>query len=725
MSADRSRSPLDLLSERMGVQPEYRDARGKVVRTSAATKRGLLAAMGVEAGDDDAALQALDLMQRDTNARALPAVQVVRGSDQPVGVDVILPGQTGKVRWRLRLEQGEEHVGEVEFAGLPWVGTLHTQQLIRERRRLVLAAPLPLGYHELILEPGGASMALIVSPERCWLPPGFPEEQRWWGLSAQLYLLRSAGNWGIGDFTDLGGLATLSAARGADVIGLNPLHALFGDDPEQASPYSPASRLLLNVLNIDVSSVPELRDCPRARQLIASADFQQRLAACRSQQLVDYRTVTDLKLAALFALFENCRLARQSRWQAFEIFRRAGGELLQSSCVFLALREHFSQQVGVGADWHRWPMEFQDAGSEAVREFAQEHHERVEFLVWMQWLAQEQLAAAAGTARRAGMSIGLYRDLAVGADRAGAESWINPRVVLSGARVGAPPDILNPAGQNWGLPPFNPHALRNEGYRSFIQLVRANMRCAGALRIDHAMALQQLYWIPEGGTPQEGAYVSYPLADLVAILALESHRHRCMVVGEDLGTVPENFRERLASAGILSYRVLFFEQDAAAGRFLTPDEYPQLALSVIGNHDLGTLRGWWLARDLDVKERLGLLSQPGEAARQRNERGRDRERLVDALRRARLWTGQGEPDLEALVVMVHRFLARTSAGLAMVQLEDIAAQVDPINIPGTSGEHPNWRRRLSLRLEELVTARRFLELTQVLRDERPPAEPVA
>jgi 4-alpha-glucanotransferase len=318
------------------------------------------------------------------------------------------------------------------------------------------------------------------------------------------------------------------------------------------------------------------------------------------------------------------------------------------------------------------------------------------------------------------MRIGLYRDLAVGADQAGAETWVNPRVAVSRARVGAPPDVLNPAGQDWGLPPFNPHALRDEGYRSFIELVSTNMRAAGGLRIDHVMALQHLYWIPQGGKPQDGAYVRYPMEDLVGILALESHRHRCLVVGEDLGTVPENFRQRMAAAGILSYRVLFFEQDAATGRFLPPHQYPALAVSVAGNHDLATLRGWWLGRDLEVKERLGLLSQPGEAARQREARQQDKVRLLEALGQAQLSADDAaEPDVETLVMRIHRFLAQTNSGLALAQIDDLTGEVDPVNVPATSGEYPNWRRRLSMTLEELASSWSFRECTRIFRDERP------
>jgi 4-alpha-glucanotransferase len=316
------------------------------------------------------------------------------------------------------------------------------------------------------------------------------------------------------------------------------------------------------------------------------------------------------------------------------------------SCLLLALREHFAREEPSHTDWHLWPEEYRDPASPAVARFAEENRHRLDFLAWLQWVADEQLGAAAVTARDRGMAVALYRDLAVGADRAGAETWSNAAAVVSGAQVGAPSDIYNPAGQNWGLPPFHPRALREEGYRSFIQLVRANMHHAGGLRIDHAMGLLHLYWVPEGGKPSAGAYVRYPIEELIGILALESHRHGCLIIGEDLGTVPQGFRERMAEANILSYRVLFFERELETGAFLQPSAYPALALVVVAGHDLPTLRGRWERRDLDLKEQLGLFPDVGEAVRQRQ--ARDRIQFLEALRRERLSPDDGEPDIPTL-----------------------------------------------------------------------------
>jgi 4-alpha-glucanotransferase len=575
---------LDLLAARMGIEPEFRNARGVIVRAGVETKRSLLAAMGIEAADEAQAEAALDALDRAEWLRPAAPVQVLRADPGGVAVGLVLPPETERIAWQLILEDGTERSGQEEFSGLGLISERCLDGLVLHRRLLALEGDLPWGYHRLEIEPGGAEMSLVVTPGRCWLPPGLDDGRRLWGIAVQLYLLRSAANWGIGDFGDLRNLVELAASRGADVIGVNPLHAMFTDDPEHASPYSPESRLLLNILNIDVAALPELNLCPEAWRLIESEAFVRELSACRAQHLVDYAAVTTLKLTALELLFEACRTAPDgARWH-FQEFRSERGEVLQRNCLFQALREHFAKEDHAHADWHAWPVEYQDPASPAVDRFATENRLRLDFLTWLQWVADEQLAAAA--ARERGMAVGLYRDLAVGADRAGAETWADAATVVSGAQVGAPPDIHNPAGQNWGLPPFHPRALREEGYRSFVELVRANMRHAGGLRIDHVMGLQHLYWIPEGKPPSGGAYVQYPIEDLVGILALESHRHHSLVVGEDLGTVPEGFRERMAQANILSYRTLFFEQNMETGDFLAPEEYPRRALAVVGSHDL-------------------------------------------------------------------------------------------------------------------------------------------
>ena len=715
-----SETSLDVLAAKMGIVPEFRDARGNRVRTSEATQRSLLKAMDIEADDDAQVTRSLEMLESEQWQQSLAPVHVIMIGRDPMAIDVVLPADSGVLHWTVTLEGGDSQRGSVEFSNLRLLESKQFQGHRLERRRLLIGADLPRGYHVLQIEPSATRTTLIITPRECWLPAAFEGGGRLWGLAAQLYLLRSDNNWGIGDYTDLRELIILGASRGADVIGLNPLHTLFADDPEQASPYSPATRLLLNVLNIDVRAVPELPNCAKARELIDSADFQSRLRSCRAQQWVDYAAVAELKTAALNLLFNACRESGDpDRWPAFQRWRKERGELLEKNCLFLALREHFARTAGC-ADWHNWPAEFRNPTSREVQQFAREHHESLDQIAWQQWIAEAQLAAAAHEARDRNMRIGLYRDLAVGANPSGAETWVNPQAVVTGARVGAPPDIYNPAGQNWGLPPFNPRALRAEGYRSFIQLIRANMRCAGGLRIDHVMALQQLYWVPQGGRPQDGAYVQYPLHDLVGILALESHRHRCLVVGEDLGTVPENFRERMAEANILSYRVLLFEQNQKTGEFISPDRYPALSLAVTGSHDLPTLRGWWAGADLELKQRLGLFPDKDEADAQRASRRRDKAALIEALRREGLLPPDSDPRFGELVRAVHAFLARSASALVMAQLDDLSDELEQVNVPGTADERPNWRRRLSLTLPELAGSTRLTEIAAIFGAERSP-----
>jgi len=707
-------SALGTLAARNGIEPSFRDARGETRQTSPDTQRALLAAMGVQANDEGQAQAALQALDRAEWERVLPPVCVVFSDPGPVTVDLIFPSGTGEVMWRIALEEGGEVSGTVSFAALASAGTIELDGRRLERRRLVLSE-LPWGYHRMSVQPGSGETTLIVTPGTCWVPEAITKGQRLWGVAAQIYLLRSAGNWGIGDYGDLRRLAELLAARGADVVGLNPLHAMFLDAPEHASPYSPASRLLLNVLNIDVVALPELADCAEARALVASPEFQQRLEQCRAAALLDYAGVAGLKVPVLQLLFAACSHAADGeRWRAFEAFRRDRGEAFERGCVFLALRQYFAGRNPAQAAWHAWPEEYRDPASPAVGHFAREHAELVAFHAWLQWIADTQLAAAAAAAKD--MAVGLYRDLAVGADSAGAETWSSKATVVADAQVGAPPDIYNPAGQDWGLPPFHPRALRDEAYRSFVDLIRANMRHAGGLRIDHVMALQHLYWVPRGGSPRDGAYVSYPLDDLVGILALESQRHRCLVVGEDLGTVPEGFRERMAEARILSYRVLFFEKDANG--FLPPGRYPTLAVAVAGSHDLPTLRGWWEAGDIDLKEHLHLYPDADGAAAARQERARDREHLLAALRNEGLLPGSGNVGVETLGSAAHAYLSRSKSALAVAQIDDITDEADPVNVPATSNEHPNWRRRLSLTLDELEVHPRLDALSGIFGAER-------
>ncbi|MBV9628311.1 MAG: 4-alpha-glucanotransferase [Xanthobacteraceae bacterium] len=708
----------DELAERMGIESEFVSATGETIATSAETKRKLLNAMGIAVDNEEVARASREGLDLAAWEKALPPVKVLRTADSAPSLELVLRTGAGECTGVLSLEDGTRRQFEFDFSSLELIGSKELQGVVHERRKLLLEPGLPCGYHTFELAGFGSRTNLIVSPGSCWLPPKIQQGGRLWGLAIQLYLLRSNRNWGIGDFTDLNTLVEIIARRGGDVIGLNPLHALFPDEPEHASPYAPATRLLLNPLNIDVEAVPELARCERVKAKLGSEQIRQALETCRAEQLVDYTRISALKFDILRDLFEACRNEPGGpRWTAFLRFKLERGEVLARNVLFIALRQHFAGQDKAQADWHNWPQPFRDPNSESAVRFADKHKQELDFLGWLQWVAEQQLAAVASTAKTSDMQIGLYRDLAVGADAAGAETWASAGAIINDAFVGAPPDIYNPAGQNWGLPPFNPRALQDEGYHSFIELIRANMRHAGGLRIDHAMALQHLYWVPAGEDPSAGAYVRYPMEDLISILALESHRHHCLVVGEDLGTVPKGFRERMAAANILSYRVLIFERDEDTSDFLPPNSYPRLALAVFASHDLPTLWGWWEGRDIELRQRLNLLPE-ADGARLRSERADDRARLVKACRDAGFLEDAAEHDFTSLHRAVHAFLASTNSALSIAQLDDLTGEVDPVNIPATTNEYPNWRRRFSVDLDTLASDPAFDRILRSLDDAR-------
>jgi 4-alpha-glucanotransferase len=687
---------LDRLAELAGIEPRYYDYWGRLVETTDSTKRALLAAMGYEAGDEGAAAAALLALEREERARLLPPVIVLStsGADR-LGEDGVrfLEETLARLRsWKIELEDGSAFQSD--------------------------RSKLPLGYHRLLARDSAGSEAectLIVTPQWCYLPPSM-SDGRIWALSTQLYALRSERNWGIGDFSDLATFCRLAGEAGASAVGLNPLHELYPSNADAASPYSPSSRLFLNILYIDVERVAELRDSPETQSWIASAKFRSRLDGLRRATVVDYRGVADVKLDVLGRLHRifQASCAREpngSRAIAFRHFVAGGGEALQRLAVYEALSERLRARDPSLYGWPSWPADYRSPSSPAIGAFAREHSERVEFFLYIQWLASHQLAGAAGAGRDCGVA--LYRDLAVGSDLGGAEAWGDRRTIVTEASLGAPADMHNTVGQYWGLAPLSPHGLRASGYAPFAALLRANMHHAAVLRIDHAMALQRCFWIPRGTSARGGAYVRYALEEMLGVLALESMRHRCAVVGEDLGTVPEGFRERMQAANVLSSRVLYFERNWNDGTFLPPDRYPRLAAASVGTHDLPTLAGWWTG-DRSTNE----------------DRARDRHLMVEAFERAGAVDSASLPALRAaatdgnasavpeIVNGASRFLAGTPSVLTVVAIEDVLCEREAVNVPGTVDEHPNWRRKRSVPLEALASDGRLARIGSIIEEAR-------
>jgi glycogen operon protein len=547
---------------------------------------------------------------------------------------------------------------------------------ILHTRRIALPV-LPAGRYRLRVEGTEAVCSLTVAPPRCHLPARLLAGGRAWGIAAQLYTLRRAhGDQGIGDLTDLADLVRVAGGMGAGAIGLNPLHALFPRDYGRASPYQPSDRRFLDPLIIDVMAPPLPLEAPGVRAALARAAPV--FAALAARELVDYPAVWEAKRGVLEAAFAGWRPGPD-----FDRFIAEGGEPLLGFARFQAIAE--TQAAG---DWRTWPADLRDPANPAVGAAAPPG--RVRFALFLQWIADRQLAAAAR-----GLEIGLYRDLAVGAAPDGAEAWAAGATLMHGVSVGAPPDPLGPDGQIWGLPPPDPRALRAAGYAPFAALLAANMRHAGALRIDHVMGLARLFLVPDGGRGQDGAYLAYPLDDLLGQLALESTRARCLVVGEDLGTVPDGIRAALAERDVLSYQVLRFARDGE--RLRPPREYPRNAVACAATHDIATVAGWWQGTDIDERVALGLLDSAAAAA-ERAARTAGKAELLALLKAEGIVPGD---DLPAAVLAL---LARTPCRLVLAQADDLAGETVAVNMPGTDRERPNWRRRLHVDVATLCAA---------------------
>jgi 4-alpha-glucanotransferase len=668
---------LDRLADLAGIEPVVRDFFGNERVVSAEAKRAILRSMGFEAETDASiAVSLRELQARRWLELIAPAI-VVRPGDTAFACSA--PEFDGEVLWRLTLESGEEFAGTVPWSACRRIDADRIDGRPYERKYVQLEIEPPLGYHRLLIEAAGArrEAAFIVAPHRAYETPAV--EDGLWLLAVQLYALRSDRNWGIGDFGDLAAFGRIARSLGASAVALNPLHALYLTNPSSASPYSASSRLFLNALYLDVRAVPDFAESDRAQSIAASRDHADALKGLRDLDLVDYPAVAEIKLEILHALWESFLrrhlAADTSRARAFSAFRLKGGQALIDFARYEAIA--WTQAAGAQrhVPWQTWPVEFHDPRGPAVARFAREHPELVAESMYRQWLCETQLADARADAPE---PIGLYLDLAVGIDAGGADAWAGGTAFARGVSLGAPPDELNTEGQAWGLAPFEPHALRAGGYAAFVEMLRSNMARGGALRMDHVMSLTRAYWIPPGLDATQGAYVRYPFDDLRGIVALESVRNRCLVVGEDLGTVPDGFRQVLSGTRILGCRLLVFERDGA--RFRAPEEYTVEAVASAATHDLPPLASWWEEAD-DVTRRA----------------------LSAALAQAGLPIGD-DPRPAELAAAVHAFLAQTSSRLAAVQLEDVFTETQRTNVPGTVSEHPNWRVKRAIPLETMGTA---------------------
>ncbi len=718
-------NPLETLSDRYGIGRDYLDYKKDPVAIASSARMAVLAAMcGFDS--EQAACQALQTLDRDA-LRPLPKTLLMR-SEETLHFDLLLPEDAGGQSLHIQLEEGERI--DLPAPDLS-AGTLDTLagQTVR-RIPLAVSNGFPCGYHQLELrsiDDGEltSSSHLLVAPRTSWQPPRLAEGGRVYGVTVQLYTLRSERNWGMGDFTDLAELVRQSASQGVDVVGLNPLHALFPANPLHFSPYSPSNRAFMNVMYIDPLVVPGYDSCEAARSLVESDDFQARLSALREVHFVDYQGVADCKLPVLELLYrhfvEHEIEASGEAGEAFHAWCERRGEALRLHATYDTLHEYYLRQDMQIWGWPVWPEEYRDPHSEAVAAFAEEHADRVRYHQFLQWCAREQLRAAQAVARDCGMTVGIYLDLAVGIDLNGSEVWANQSAFCLEASAGAPPDELARSGQDWGFPPLDPRDLQASAFRLFVEDLRANMSVCGAVRFDHAVSLLRLWWIPRPGGAVNGAYVNYPLEDLLGLLALESERNHCLVIGEDLGTVPEALTQVMEQNHLFSYKVLYFEKSKTAMQ--APADYPHEAVAAVTTHDLPTLASWWDGSDIDIRAELGLLGSEAVAEEMRAGRQTDRQQLLDALVAEDCWQGEGNAAaIQAMTTelnaAVHGFLASSRSAVMLVQLEDLMEMLSPVNVPGTFKNHRNWQRKLRWSLEGLFQRDSVKTICAAIREAR-------
>jgi glycogen operon protein len=688
---------LDRLSEAAGIAPEWFGVVGDRHVVSPETRRALLDSMGLPAATNEAAHASLAVLSRAGARRPLPPLVVAEPGTRAIVAIPREPNGRPPRALHLRLEDGAEEIVPIPLDAAQDEITAPDGGSVR--RTLVRLPKLPFGDHRIRLderEEREATARLIVTPRACYRPPVLDQGRRF-GLQANLYSLERDGDQGVGDFATLAALGADAGALGAAAVGINPLHMLFPGDRERASPYHPSDRRFLDPIYLDIDAIADMPDQARPQQT--------------PTRLIDYPAVWEAKRAALEAAFDRFRHrpTDDAERRAFEAFLTRRGRPLISFATYQVIAEDRP-----GVPWMRWPSPLRRPNAPGIGEIQSHNPGRVLFQCWLQWQAERQFEAAARHAEAAGLSIGIYRDLAVGSAPDGAEAWAEQDHLAERVSIGAPPDPFSAHGQIWVARPPVPHRMRDLGYRPFSGLLSANMLHAGLLRLDHVMGLSRLYCVPDGAPAADGAYVGYQLDEQLAVLSLASHRHRCGVVGEDLGTVQEGLGERLAEAEVLSTRVVFFEREADGG-FRPPAAYKARAATCAATHDLPTIAGWWSGHDIDVAAKLGRTADADAA---RTVRRGEREALLAALAHAGIATA-GLPDaddatpateaLAALVAAVHAFLAETPSDLVLLQTTDLATETEPVNVPGTDREWPNWRQRLGHALTRTELAARLPE----------------
>lgn len=716
--------PLDRAAGLWGIEPQYWDIWGRLHVTSDDTKRAILAAMGVPTSSSLEIADAVDQRVRSEWERLVPPCLVIDRSANPFqfSVNAAAAELSSVASVAIRAEDGREIRLETALCQSPEIDRTESGGVLYFRKTIPLP-DLDLGYYDLSISVGArnASMRLIVAPDRAWSPQNLREG----GIAVSLYGVRSAQNWGCGDFRDLRRVTDWVAKEAeADFIALNPLHAIPNRRPYNTSPYLPTSIFYQNHIYLDVEAIPEFAASAAAQRLWADPKTRKAVEDLRNSEYVEYESVNFWKLRFLrlcFIEFLRGRSASPERSRAFRQFIEREGERLERFATYCALDEWIHKRNPDVWIWPDWPEPYRDPDSAATRAFRGRRQWRVLFYQYVQWQIDEQLAGAQKYAIDSGLKLGLYHDLALATDRCGSDLWAYGDFFVAGCRVGSPPDDFAPKGQDWAFPPPNSLHHRETGYRLFAESIRNNCRHGGALRIDHVMRLFRLYWITDGSDATQGAYVRDQFEDLVRILALESVRNKVVVVGEDLGTVEPFIRETLQRFGVLSYRLFYFERQGE-GEFVPFQKYPPQALVSSTTHDLPTLAGFWISEDIEARRRAGMIADERSYHEQMEGRGRDKQKMLDVLFSHGLLPphfprlAEHVPELTGeLHNAVIGFLASSPSQLLLVNQEDLTKEISQQNLPGTTSQYPNWSRKMKFSVEQLLTEKQAIDFTTMFR----------
>ena len=747
---------INELSELCGIVPEYWDISGKKHITSLETKKAILRAMRLKVDSVEDIVKEINERKYKPWKNLIEPVYVISVNDQPLQIPVYIPIREGEEKklilsWSIENEKNpplppfskggkgglsgerDEYVlsgDAISVSEQQWIdGTRYIKVILLDSVRRDIGYYVTnveckhpenvfLGKTNLLRKPA----KIIVTPDTCFIPE--LQNGRTWGLSINLYSISSLRNWGIGDFTDLRKIVKWIADLKGGFVGINPLHAIPNTKPFGVSPYSPISRLYKNFVYLNIEDIPEVSESEDAQAITRSESFKKELNKLKKRKLIDYEQAASLKERVLrhaFDLFyEKYYMRDTPQGMDFRRYMSEESSALESFALFVMLWKYM-KKVHNAYTSQQWPEEYRSPSNKEVHDLRKTHEKEILFYKYVQWHIDKQLEETAEMARKLGMVVGLYHDLAIGSVAGGSDVW-NYRAVIGEADVGAPSDDFSPNGQNWGFPPVIPERLKDTGYELFIQTIRKNMKYAGALRIDHAPGLFRLFWIPYGTTPKEGAYVLYPSEDLLRIIALESVRNKTMVIAEDLGTVGENVREMLKRFQMLSYKLFYFERNYPDPSFVLPDGYPDMALCAVTTHDLPTLYGYWKSQDIKIKKQLGMYQDDNLWKKQVQDRNRDKKLIIAALKSQEIIPDDFPSDPKMIPQMapelclaIYQYLTRTPCKLLLVSLDDILGTLNQQNMPGTVDLYPNWIQKTPLTLEKMLSDKRFIVLSEILR----------